>query len=498
MKKFLSIVVGALLAGACHQEHFDTVIRNARVVDGSGKPSFTADVGINADTIAAVGDLSKATAKQEIDATGLVLSPGFIDTHSHHDWGMFEARDVAALASQGVTTMIIGQDGGSRFPIAVLLRRLDSLPVAINVGSYTGHNTLRRMTMGDKYQREATPEEVGQMKKMLAQDMENGSLGLSTGLEYDPGIYSNEDEVVQLAAVVAPYGGRYISHMRSEDRYFWDALKEIIHIGREAGVPVQISHAKLAMKSLWGQSAKMVAMLDSAREAGVDITADVYPYPYWQSTMTVLFPQRNFKDRAAAHFALTELTTPQGVIIGDYSPMPGYVGKTLAEVAELRKTSAGQTLMDLIDIVEKEGGDESIIATSMDEADIQTILMWPYANICSDGTTEGLHPRGHGAFTKVLRQYVREQHVLTLEEAIHKMTGQAAANLNLKKIGEVVPGYYADLVLFDPNTVSDRATFREPHALSVGIKRVFVSGVEAFNEGGPTRQFKGRAIRRAQ
>jgi N-acyl-D-amino-acid deacylase len=250
------------------------------------------------------------------------------------------------------------------------------------------------------------------------------------------------------------------------------------------------------MKSLWGQSNKVIEILDSARNSGIDITADIYPYPYWQSTMTVLFPERNFKDRAAASFALSELTTPEGVLIGDYSPISDYIGKTLAEVASIRKTDPVQTLMDLIEIVEKQDGDESIIATSMTEEDIKRIMKWPYTNICSDGTTEGLHPRGHGSFTKILRHYVNEEHTLSLEEAIHKMTQQAATNLNLKKIGEIKPGYYADLVLFDPVSVADKATSDQPHALSTGIMSVIVNGVEVLNESGSTHQFSGRTIRR--
>lgn len=498
MKKLLFISICSLLLGACSESRFDIIIKNAQVIDGSGEASFVGDVGINADTIAAVGNLSKAVAEIEIDAFGLVLSPGFIDTHSHHDWGMFDKRDLLALTSQGVTTMIVGQDGGSQFPLTRLMSKLDSAPVAINVGSYTGHNTLRRIVLGEKYQREATKEEEGQMKEMLERDLKAGSLGLSTGLEYDPGIYSNQNEVLELANVVARYKGRYISHMRSEDRYFWDALREIINIGKQSAVPVQISHAKLAMKSLWGQSDKVVGILDSARDAGIDITADIYPYPYWQSTMTVLFPERNFKDRQAASFALTELTTPEGVLIGDYSPNPEYVGKTLAEVAVIQKTDPVQTLMDLIEIVEEQEGDESIIATSMTEEDIKRIMKWPYTNICSDGTLEGLHPRGHGSFTKILRHYVREEQTLSLEEAIHKMTKQAALNLNLTRIGEIQPGYFADLVLFDPNTVADQATSKHPHALSVGINRVIVSGIEVLNENGATGQFPGRTIRRAE
>lgn len=497
MKKLLCVAVLLMLLGACKNDRYDIIIRNATIVDGSGGPQYNGDVAINGDTIVKVGDLSKAVAISEIDASGLVLSPGFIDTHSHHDRGMFDNKDLIALTSQGVTTMIVGQDGGSQFPIAKFFNRLDSTPVAINVGSYTGHNRLRRMVLGEQYQRLSTPDEIDQMSTMLKEDMEAGSLGLSTGLEYDPGIYSNEEEILQLTKVIAPYGGRYISHMRSEDRYFWAALKEIINIGAQTGVPVQISHAKLAMKSLWGQSDLMIKKLDSARAQGINITADIYPYQYWQSTMTVLFPARNFKDKKAAEFALSELTTPEGVIIGNFSPNPEYVGKTLAEVAVIRKTNPVQTLMDLIDIVEKEDGDESIIAQSMDNEDIKRIMSWPYSNICSDGTSEGLHPRGHGSFTRILNHYVKEEKSLTLEEAIHKMTKQAADNLNLKKIGEIKAGNYADLVLFDLENVADKATYAAPHALSTGINHVFVNGVEVFTLGNLTHQYPGRAIRRA-
>ncbi|HCM77259.1 MAG TPA: aminoacylase [Cytophagales bacterium] len=498
MNKLLSILLCSILISACNQNRYDVIIRNALVVDGSGAVGYQADVGINADTIAIIGDLSKAVSTHVIDASGLVLAPGFIDTHSHHDRGMFDNADMIALTSQGVTTMIVGQDGGSHVPLSNFLNQLDSMPVAINVGSYTGHNSLRRIVLGEKYQRQSTQEEVDQMIALLKKDLETGSLGLSTGLEYDPGIYSNKEEVVELAKTLVPYKGRYISHMRSEDRYFWKALQEIINIGKQTGVPVQISHAKLAMKSLWGQSEKMIKLLDSARAQGIEITADIYPYPYWQSTMTVLFPARDFNDRKSAAFALSELTTPEGVLIGDFSPQKEYIGKTLAEVAALRNADPVQTLMDLIAMVEREDGDESIIATSMTEEDIKRIMRWPYTNICSDGTSEGLHPRGHGSFTKILRQYVREEKLLTLEEAVHKMTKQAADNLNLKKVGEIKQGYFADLVLFDSERISDLATSDQPHALSTGISRVMVSGKEVYWDGKATHEYPGRTIRRAK
>lgn len=498
MIRSIAIITLATLFSACQKEKYQIIIKGANIVDGTGSPAYVADVGINADTIAFVGDLSKAEGEKVIDAKGQVLSPGFIDTHSHHDRGMFENREMEALTSQGVTTMIIGQDGGSQFPLKDLFSKLERTPIALNVGSYTGHNRIRRDVLGEQYDRIATPEEVEKMKSLLKEDLENGSLGLSTGLEYDPGIYSDPSEVVELAKILSPYQARYISHIRSEDRNFWSALNEIIAIGGQTGVPVQLSHAKLAMKSLWGQADKMIAKMDSARNAGIQFTADIYPYTYWQSTMQVLFPERNFNDLKAAQFALTELTTPEGVIIGNFSLQPEYVSKTLAEVAVMRNKSPEQTLMDLINWVEKENGEESIIATSMDESDIEKIMSWPYSNICSDGSISGLHPRGHGSFPKIIRYYVRERNALSLEEAVHKMTMQAAENLNLKKRGQLKPGFYADLVLFDPATIADHATYEEPHAKSTGISLVIVNGTEVLIDGKAVPNYPGQVLRRAK
>jgi N-acyl-D-amino-acid deacylase len=334
------------------------------------------------------------------------------------------------------------------------------------------------------------------MKVMLKQDMEAGALGLSTGLEYDPGIFSDPEEVIELSKLTAELGGRYISHIRSEDRYFWKALDEIINIGGVTKMPVQISHTKLAMRNIWGQSDKLLKKLDSARAAGIQLTADVYPYAYWQSTMTVLFPDRDFKNRKTAEFALTEITTPEGVLLGNYSPDTTYIGKTLAEISVLRKTDAPKTLMDLIAEIETKNGDESIIATSMMEKDIAAIMKWPYTNICSDGSGVGRHPRGYGAFTKILRQYVREEKVLSLEEAISKMTSLSADNLGINKRGRIAIGQFADLVLFDPATVADMATPKKPQLQSVGIEKVWVNGKVVYSQGKTASIYPGRVIRR--
>ena len=495
--KYIVILLVAVAAISCKQKKFDTIIRGGWVYDGSGKEGVTTDIGINADTIAAIGDLSMATSDVSVDASGLTLSPGFIDAHSHHDWGMSGMRDMPACVSQGITTIVVGQDGGSHFPLSAFFGEVEKNPVAVNVASYSGHNTLRDSVISGDFKRFCTPEEIEQMKKMLEQDMQAGALGLSTGLEYDPGIFSAPEEVVGLAQVAQQLGGRYISHIRSEDRYYWKAISEIINIGKQTGIPVQISHAKLAMKSIQGQSEKLISRLDSARAVGINITADIYPYTFWQSTMTVLFPARNFKDKKEAQFAVSEITTPDGVLIGNFSPDTTYIGKTLAEIATLRKKDAAVTLMDMIEEIEKKNGDESVIVTSMIEDDIAAIMRWPHTVICSDGSGVGRHPRGYGAFTKVLRKYVREDSVLTLAEAIHKMTGLTAENLNIKKRGKVEVGYFADLVMFDFEEVSDQSTPQKPQLRSKGIEKVWVNGEEVYSVNKSTGRYPGKVIRRA-
>lgn len=496
MKKIVILlsITGVMLS--CQKQKFEAVIRNAVIYDGSGKAAYKGDVGINADTIAFVGDLSKATGTTEVDAKGMALTPGFIDTHSHHDWGMFEIRDMPSCVSQGITTIVVGQDGGSNFPLRDFYSKVEAAKVAVNVASYTGHNTLRDSVIAGDFKRFCTPEEIEKMKTMVKLDMEEGSLGLSTGLEYDPGIFSHPDEVIELAKVAAESNGRYISHIRSEDRYFWKALDEIINIGAVTKMPVQISHTKLAMKSIWGQSDRLIKRLDSARAAGINLTADIYPYAYWQSTMTVLFPNRDFKNRKTAEFILNEIAPSDGMLIGRYSPDTSYVGKTLTEIAALRKTDPPKTLMDLIAEIEEKKGDESIIATSMEEKDIAEIMKWPYTNICSDGSGVGRHPRGYGAFTKILRQYVRDEKVLSLEDGIRRMTSLASDNLGISKRGRIEVGNFADLVLFDPATVADKSTPKKPQLQSVGIEKVWVNGVEVFAQGETTKKYPGRIIRR--
>ncbi|HEX6893021.1 MAG TPA: D-aminoacylase [Chryseolinea sp.] len=497
--RLCSLLLFTFFQLACQKQKYDVVIRHATIYDGSGKPAFIGDVAIAGDTIAAVGDLGRVVAQIEVDGKGLTLAPGFIDTHSHHDRLLSDSPDALAVVSQGVTTIIVGQDGGSFSPLSKYFETLSDSPVAVNVGSYSGHNTIRALAMGDDFKRAATAEEIRKMEALLKDDLEAGAFGLSTGLEYDPGIYSEKEEVLSLSKLLVPYDGRYISHLRSEDRYFWDALNEIITIGKVTGVPVQVSHFKLAMRSLWGKADSAVSLLNAARHDGVNITADVYPYPYWSSDIRVLFPERNFKDLKEAEFILREVTTPGGIIFSDFEPSADYNGKSLEDIARAKNRSSEQMLIEVIAQLEdcdskKKDCSGSIVATSMEEADIRKLMKWEYTNICSDGSSSGLHPRGFGAFTRVLAHYVRESHTLSLEEAIYKMTFLSAENLGIERRGRITPGYFADIVLFDAQTVTDSATITNPQAISSGIKNVWVNGVEVFNKNGTTKRYPGKVL----
>ena len=478
------------------------LITNANVIDGSGSPARQASIRVEGDRIAAVGELTARSGEAVIDAHGLTLAPGFIDTHSHADDDLFDHPEALAVVSQGITTIIGGQDGGSPIPLASYFERLEKSPGAVNVGMYVGHGSIRDSVMGEDFKRVATPAEVERMKAMLASEMQAGAIGLSSGLEYDPGIYSDPSEVIALAKVAASFGGRYISHIRSEDYAFWKAIDEIITIGRDAKLPVQISHTKLAMRDLWGHADSLVRILDAARKSGVDITADVYPYLYWHSTLTVLFPKRDFENRASAEFALTQTSTPEGLLLGHYEPNPSYAGKTVAEISKLRGTDSITTLIDLIrdsEAMRKRTGhsSESVIGTSMVEPDVELIMKWPHTNLSTDGSLDGPHPRGYGAFPRFLGRYVRARKVMPLEEAVHRMSSLAADHMGIKDRGRIAPGMFADLVLFDPTTVIDRATPQEPHLTSVGISRVWVNGAEVFADGKTTSARPGKVIRRA-
>lgn len=474
-----------------------TLITNALIIDGTGAKAKRGAVRIEGDRIVAVGMLKPHKGEAVIDAKGQVLAPGFIDTHSHHGSGLSKTPDAVEATSQGITTIVVGQDGGSQLPVSRLFEQLRKTPAALNVATYAGHNSIRAEVMGEDFKRPATPAEIEKMKVLLDASMAEGALGLSTGLEYDPGIYSTKDEVLALAKETARLGGRYISHMRSEDRDLWEALDEIIEIGKQTGMPVQVSHMKLAMTDWWGQADRFLAVMDRARADGVKITGDIYPYEYWHSSLTVLFPERDFSNRESAKFALEHVAPADGLVLSSFSPDPSLVGKSVAQIAAQRGIDPASALMALIAESEVEGASAGVMGTSMRSDDIAKLIAWRYSNICSDGTLASRHPRGAGSFTRILRQYVREDRLLTLEEAVRKMTGASAENMGIGDRGTIRVGQHADLVMFDPATVADRATIENPTALSVGIARVWVNGTLVFNDGRATGNRPGQIVKRS-
>ena len=505
----LTLLFTASLLFACTQEEVTVcrndppgfLITNVEIMDGSGTAAYAGAVRINDGLIADIGDLERCEGEIVINGGGHTLSPGFIDTHSHADGGIFDHPDALVIVSQGITSVVVGQDGGSPYPLSEFFANLEATPATINVASYVGHNSLRSEVLGEDFRRTASDEEIAVMANMLTSELETGALGLSSGLEYDPGIYSATSEVLTLAQVAAAAGGRYISHMRSEDRWFEDALDEIILIGRETGMPVQISHIKLAMKRLWGDAAKTIAKLDAARADGVHITADIYPYEYWQSTIMVLLPERDYTDREAIAEVLDQIAPPDGIWMTKFEPNPDYVGKTLTEIAALREVDAVTAFSQLAgeaDLMRQETGAraESIIGTSMESSDISELITWSETNICTDGGIGNLHPRSAGSFPRVLGRYVREQKLMPIETAIHKMTGLAAAHMGFTDRGLIRQGAVADLVLFDPDTVIDHATPLAPTELSEGITSVWVSGELVFTDGAATANRPGKVIRR--
>jgi N-acyl-D-amino-acid deacylase len=506
---FITVLVAIAVLTACGEPApvvTSTLIKNAVIHNGSGSDPFHGAVRIDGDRIIEIGEFDALEGELVIDAGGLVLAPGFIDTHSHHDSGMAEYRHMPGVLSQGVTTFVRGVDGSSdsedeqrHLPQAEFNQAFADSPAAVNVASYSAHNSIRQEVMGDDNRRPATAEEIELMAGLVKTDMENGAIGLATGLEYEPGIFSETAEVVALAKVAAEYGGRYMSHVRDEDDRQMDAFDEVIQIGREAGLPVHISHIKLADREYWGTTNAVIEKLSEARSDGVDISADIYPYERWSSNLAVLFPARDYSDRAVADFTFEHTATPEDIVLSYYAPNPEFNGRTIAEVASILEKDVETTLLDLAlaaDNYRRETGrgGAGIIAKGMDEGDVAGLMLWEYTNICSDGGHGGGHPRGYGAFPRVLGRYVRTLGVLPLSEAIHKMTALAAQSIGVNDRGRIRTGYFADLVLFDPDTIEDRSTMQDPTALSVGIEKVWVNGVLAFDNGAPTMRYPGRTV----
>lgn len=508
LRKLLRFIATASVAISCASAviHHQPVPSSAQVsagiiaitgvtlIDGSGRnPIRNATVLIQGDSILAAGHGKRIripAGARLIDARNLAVAPGFIDTHSHTDRGFDEDPSAATQVSQGITTVAVGQDGGSDFPIGEFLQRLDRKPVALNVLTFVGHATLRRKAMGDNTNRPATREEIEKMRTMVAEAMNEGAFGLSTGLEYETGKPATTEEVIALAAVAGRAGGIYISHIRDEADKTFEALNELVRISREARLPAQVSHIKLGTVGVWGRARDAVSLIEKARRRGQDITADCYPYEAWSSTIRVLIPSGRYDDPVDVARGLADVGGPANITITSCRAHPEFEFKTLERIARDHNVTAVEMFMRIV----RDGG-AGVVAHSMKDADIRVFYQQPWVMVSSDGGVGSRHPRGAGSFPRVLGEYVRKRHWLRLPEAIRKMTSLPAWRLGLKDRGLVRAGYKADLVLFDPMLVTDRATFQQPQLISAGINLVFVNGVEVWSEGRVTRNLPGRALR---
>ena len=471
-----------------------TVIINAQIADGTGKPLRQASIRISGDRITKVGNFQPAKDEQVIDAKGLVLAPGFIDIHNHSTEGIDSDPLAETQIAQGITTVVVGADGDSPWPIAPWLKARGANPASPNVAVLVGHATIREQIMAKDFKRVATPAEVEKMAQLVDQGMGEGAIGLSSGLEYEVGSYSATDEVVAMAAAAAKHGGFYMTHIRDEADKSFDALNEEIAIGERARIPIEHSHIKLGTVGVWGKAPQYIGVIEAARKRGVDFLADCYPYDAWHSNLKVLVPDKQYENPQSVAKALADVGGGSHVTIVEFKPNAGYEGHTIDDLAHSNNLTPVEMFIRLIRESDAANIEPGIIGQSMIESDIKAFYQQPWVMVASDGGIGSRHPRGAGTFPRVLGLYVREKHWLTLPEAIRKMTSLPAKRLRWDDRGIVREGAFADLVLFNPETVMDRSTFASPFALPAGIDKVFVNGTLVWNTDKPTGARPGRTL----
>jgi N-acyl-D-amino-acid deacylase len=471
-----------------------TVIVNAQVADGTGAPLRKANVRITDERIAAIGNFKPAAGDRVIDAQGLVLAPGFIDVHNHSEEGLQRDPLATTQIAQGITTVLLGADGGSPWPIGSWLEERRREPASLNLAVTVGHATVREQVLQQDFRRVARPTEVAAMAKLVEQGMSEGAIGLSSGLEYDVASYSSTDEMVAVAAAAAKHGGFYMTHVRDEADRSFAALAEAIAIGQRARIPVQHSHIKMGTVKVWNKAGEYIRAIEEARRGGLDILADCYPYNAWFSTIKVLVPDKQYESPESVQEALAAVGGAGNVTIARFPPNTGYEQQTIEQLARNERIDPIDMFVRIIREGNAASEDALVVAKSMTDADIELFYRQPWVMVASDGGIGMEHPRGAGTFPRVLGQFVREKHWFTLPEAIRKMTSLPAQRLGFRDRGTLREGSFADLVLFDARTVIDRATFARPQELPVGIQAVYVNGEQVWSEGRPTGARPGRVL----
>lgn len=497
-----------LLTSGAEEKKFDLLIRNGRLLDGTGNPWVQGDVGIRKGKIVAVGILPDAKARTIIDARGQIVAPGFIDVHAHVEGSLEETSTADNFLYDGVTTIITGNCGNSRTDLKSYFSKLEAGGISLNLASLVGHNSVRRAVLGEA-NRAPKPRELEQMQELVRQAMRDGAVGLSTGLIYIPGTFAETPEVIALARAAAEYGGVYASHIRNEDHRVFEAIEEAVNIGREARIPVEISHFKITGKTSWGRSPEMIEMIQRYRAEGIDVTVDQYPYtasstrlstqlPAWalaDGTDSIRVRIENPQTRARIvtemkqSLARSGFENYQWAVVANCPWEQSYNGKSIAEINRMRGHPAtlDQEIATILDLV-KQGQRVQMVFHKMNEEDVQRIMRFPLAMIASDSGVPVFgknmpHPRAYGTNARVLGRYVRELNNLPLQEAVRKMTSLPARRFNLHDRGLLLPGYAADIVIFDPATIGDRATFDAPHAYAEGFSYVLVNGVPVIEKG---------------
>jgi N-acyl-D-amino-acid deacylase len=549
MKSFTLFVLSAA-SSLLHAQPFDVVIRNGRVIDGSGSPWYTGDIAIQAGRIAAIGRIAQEGTKATIDANGMVVAPGFIDMLGQSELTILVNPHLPSKIFQGITTEITGE-GGSVAPLndaiisadragydhfhitpdwrtlAQYFARLEKQGMGINLASYVGATQVRRIVLGDA-DRKPSAGELERMQGLVRDAMRDGAVGLSTALQYAPAPYASTEELIALASEAAKLGGIYATHMRSEGDAITAAIDEVIRISREASIPAEIWHLKVAGKSNWGRMPEIVAKIQKARDSGVDITADTYAYTAWYNSFSAFIPPwahdggdakliERLKDPAMRARIRKEMVAPSTAWDNEWQEIDGpqailvsvvhnpkllpLQGKTIAEVAKLWNKDPVDTIFDLLIA---DDAYTNVAVSGMSEPDVALALQQPWVSVCNDsqGTApDGLlgaehpHPRAYGTFPHILRKYVREEHKLSLEDAIRKFSALPAQRMRLTERGVLKKGMWADIVIFDPAVIRDKATFENPNQLSDGMQYVLVNGVPVIEHGRPTNALPGKVLR---